>query len=288
MGAALDLETGVEEQLTALARLIVDSRLAEFCGVALVGDDGRLRVAGLAGPDAETEDGPRRAWTRTAAWRRPRWRPGGRCSPRSCPSDHPAAVDPGGGPPVGVRSAMAVPMIVRGRVLAVLGMGRRGDAPPFHDDDRGLAEEMAARAALAVDNAMLLADERAAARRLALLQRATAELSAATTPVEVAVVAAEHIRQLTGPESRVAVYEVDASHRALAALTISGGTEESHRLWAGAPAVGAGHRRHGRRRAPCRVDRGRRAAAPARAGAAARAGRVDQGLRPGRPTSRCR
>ena len=126
-------------------------------------------------------------------------------------------------------------MIVRGRVLAVLGMGRRGDAPPFHDDDRGLAEDMAARAALAVDNAMLLADERAAARRLALLQRATAELSAATTPVEVAVVAAEHIRQLTGPDSRVAVYEVDASHRALAALTISGGSEESHRLWAGLP-----------------------------------------------------
>ena len=56
MGAALDLETGVEEQLTALARLIVKSRLAEFCGVALVGDDGRLRTAGLAGPDAETED----------------------------------------------------------------------------------------------------------------------------------------------------------------------------------------------------------------------------------------
>jgi anti-anti-sigma factor len=126
-------------------------------------------------------------------------------------------------------------MTVRGRVLAVLGMGRRGDAPPFNDDDRELAEEMAVRAAFAVDNALLLADERAAARRLALLQRATAELSAATTPDEVAVVAAEHIRQLTGPESRVAVYEVDASHRALAALTISGGSEESHRLWAGLP-----------------------------------------------------
>jgi serine phosphatase RsbU (regulator of sigma subunit)/anti-sigma regulatory factor (Ser/Thr protein kinase)/anti-anti-sigma regulatory factor len=82
---------------------------------------------------------------------------------------------------------------------------------------------------------MLLADERAAARRLALLQRATAELSAATTPHEVAAAAAEHIRQLTGPESRVAVYEVDPSHRALAALTISGGSAESHRLWATLP-----------------------------------------------------
>ena len=81
-------------------------------------------------------------------------------------------------------------MSVRGRVKAVLSMARRGDAPPFNDDDRELAEEMAARAALAVDNAMLLADERAAAHRLALLQRATAELSAATTPAEVGTVAA--------------------------------------------------------------------------------------------------
>ncbi len=126
-------------------------------------------------------------------------------------------------------------MSVRGRVKAVLSMARRGDAPPFNDDDRELAEEMAARAALAVDNAMLLADERAAAHRLALLQRATAELSAATTPAEVGTVAAGHIRQLTGPDSRVAVYEIDASHRALAALTISGGSPDSQRLWSALP-----------------------------------------------------
>ena len=47
----------------------------------------------------------------------------------------------------------------------------------------------------------------------------TAELSAAITPVDVAVAAAEHIRQLTGGASRVAVYELDASHRGLAMLT---------------------------------------------------------------------
>ena len=55
VGAALDLETGIEQQLTALARLTVTSRLAEFCGVTVVGDDGRLRIVAVAGPDPETE-----------------------------------------------------------------------------------------------------------------------------------------------------------------------------------------------------------------------------------------
>jgi anti-anti-sigma factor len=234
VGAALDRESSVVQQLTALARLTVDSRLAEFCGVALVGDDGRLRLAAQAAPDAEAERAlaaldPNAGTGPTAV------ETGRSVLTQRLPDSHPAAGDPEDGHPLSVRSGLAVPMIVRGRVLAVLGLGRQGDARPFNDDDRELVEEMAARAALAVDNAMLLADERAAARRLALLQRATAELSAATTPVGVGVAAAEHIRQLTGPESRVAVYELDASHRALVALTISGGSEDSHRLWAGIP-----------------------------------------------------
>ncbi|GAA3179306.1 hypothetical protein GCM10010531_36650 [Blastococcus jejuensis] len=233
VGAVLDRATGVEEQMTALSRLVVDRRLAEICGVTLVGDDGRLRVAGIAAPDAATEqallamdphDGLGPAAVAT-----------GRSVVQVLPDTHPAAGDSTDTHPVAVRSAMAVPLSVRGRVLAVLGLGRRGDAPPYNDDDRDLVEELAARAALAVDNAMLLAEERAAARRLALLQQATAELSAATTPLEVGAAAAGHIRQLTGPDSRVGVYELDASHRALIALTISGGTEEGQRLWGSIP-----------------------------------------------------
>jgi anti-anti-sigma factor len=117
----------------------------------------------------------------------------------------------------------------------VLGLARRAEAPPYNDDDRSLAEEIAARAALAADNALLLAEERAAAHRLALLQRATAELSAATTPVDVARAAAGHIRQLTGPQSRVGVYELDAAHRALTVLTISGGGAANQALWSSIP-----------------------------------------------------
>jgi anti-anti-sigma factor len=234
VGAALDRVSGVGEQLRALARLIVDSRLAEFCAVSLVGEDGSLRVAGVAGPDPSTEQAiagidPRSGLAPTAV------ATGRSVLEQYLPDGHSAAGDPTACRPLAVRSGMAVPLSVRGRTLAVLSMGRRGDAPPFNDDDRELVEEVAARAALAVDNAILLADERAAAQRLALLQRATAELSAATTPVEVGATAAGHIRQLTGPDSRVAVYEMDSSHRALAALAISGGSEETQRLWTSLP-----------------------------------------------------
>jgi anti-anti-sigma factor len=238
VGAALDRETDVDRQLSQLARLMVDSRMADLCSVRLVGADGQLRLAGVAGLDADSEA--------LLAGLDPRSGLG------------PAVLDSGASvlgdtlQPVdftstadgeakefarrlGMRSGLAVPLTVRGRILAVLGLARRAEAPPFNDDDRALTEEIATRAALALDNALLLAEERGAAHRLALLQRATAELSAATTPVAVGRVAAGHIHQLTGPDSRVGVYELDPSHRALAVLTISGGRPDNERLWRSLP-----------------------------------------------------
>nr|WP_239522592.1 SpoIIE family protein phosphatase [Geodermatophilus sabuli] len=235
VGAVLDGETTVDGQLGALVRLVVDRRMAEFCTVRLVGEDGGLRWAGIAALDGQTEEalagldpdvgvGPEVVATGRSAVHRTL------AGATGLGPDHPAVA-----PPLAVASVLALPLTVRGRVLAVLTLGRRADAPPYTDDDRALGEEIAVRVALAVDNALLLADERAAAHRLALLQRATAELSAATTPVEVAEVAAGHINALTGPDSRVAVYELDASHRALAALTISGGSEEGRARWSSLP-----------------------------------------------------
>ena len=46
-----------------------------------------------------------------------------------------------------LRSALVVPLAARGRTLAVLGLGRRGDAPEYNEDDRVLVEEFASRAA---------------------------------------------------------------------------------------------------------------------------------------------
>jgi PAS domain S-box-containing protein len=228
VGTALDRETTVDGQLGALARLLVDSRLADLCTARVLEDDGRLRFAGIAGLhgaaeaavaalDPDSGLGPEVVRTGRTALRAQ--------LPPVAP-DRPEVAEA-----LAVGSGMAVPLSVRGRVLAVLGLARRPDAPPYDDDDRVLVEEVAGRAALAVDNAVLLADERAAARRLALLQRATAELSAATTPLEVAQVAGGHVRALTGPDSRVAVYEVDPSHRALCVLAIDGGSPAGLETW---------------------------------------------------------
>ncbi|WP_369257187.1 SpoIIE family protein phosphatase [Geodermatophilus amargosae] len=227
VGTALDRETEVDRQLAGLARLVVDRRLADVCTARVVGPDGRLRYVGLAGLEGDV--------------------------------DRPAHLEPHGGLGVevletgasvlrphlsgprhdGIRldlsSALLVPLTVRGRVRAVLALGRRDDAPPFHDDDRALAEEIAARAALALDNALLLADERAAARRLGLLQRVTAELSAATTPVEVAKAAAASVLSLTGEGSRVGVYEVDDAGRALRLLARSGPPADDRERWTEIP-----------------------------------------------------
>ncbi|MGY1638234.1 SpoIIE family protein phosphatase [Geodermatophilus sp. SYSU D00742] len=235
VGAALDRESTVGGQLGALARLVVDSRLADLCTVRLVGEDGRLHWTGIAGMDGQTEAalagldpdvgvGPAVVRSGRAVVHATL------AGATDLGEDHPALAAP-----LAVASVLALPLTVRGRVLAVLALGRRADAPAYTDDDRVLAEEIATRAALAVDNTVLLSDERAAAHRLALLHRATAELSAATTPVEVATAAAGHLRALTGPESRVAVYELDASHRGLSALAIDGGSEEGRRLWSTLP-----------------------------------------------------
>jgi anti-anti-sigma factor len=227
VGAALDREPSSDEQLERLARLVVESRLADMCTVRRVDDDGHLHFAGIAAHDPAIEADLAGLEPHSVLGAEVLATGRSILLTASGPDDQPL--------PLGMYSSMTLPLLVRGEVIAVLAVGRRADAPPFNDDDRSLAEEICARAALALDNAVLLAEERAAAQRLALLQQVTAELSAATTPVDVGVAAAERIRQLTGAASRVAVYELDASHRGLAMLTISGGSEERQRLWTTIP-----------------------------------------------------
>ncbi|MDX3098520.1 SpoIIE family protein phosphatase [Streptomyces sp. ME01-24h] len=55
----------------------------------------------------------------------------------------------------GVHSAMAVPLIARGRILGVLGLARAHTPEPFDEDDQTLAGELASRAAVSMDNARL-------------------------------------------------------------------------------------------------------------------------------------
>ncbi|QLH27403.1 SpoIIE family protein phosphatase [Streptomyces sp. Rer75] len=52
-----------------------------------------------------------------------------------------------------VRSLIAVPLVARGTVLGIASFYRSLDPAPFGDDDRSLAQELATRAALSMDNA---------------------------------------------------------------------------------------------------------------------------------------
>ncbi|PRY47741.1 PAS domain S-box-containing protein [Geodermatophilus tzadiensis] len=228
VGTALDRETEVEGQLAGLARLVVERRLADVCTVRVVGDDGRLRYVGRASVHDDTAEllaglDPHAGLGRTVldtgeSQLRPRL---------AGPGDSGVRLD--------LSSALVVPLTVRGEVRAVLALGRHDDAPAFHEDDRALAEEIAARAALALDNALLLAEERAAARRLGLLQRVTAELSAATAPVDVARATVGQVGTLTGHGSRVGLFELDDSGRDLRLLALTGSAPEAEQEWARIP-----------------------------------------------------
>lgn len=67
---------------------------------------------------------------------------------------------------VRAKSAMALPLVARGRRIGVLTVGRDDGAPAFDEDDLDLGEQLAMRVALAIDNARLLAEKSMIARSL--------------------------------------------------------------------------------------------------------------------------
>ncbi|MFP3989716.1 SpoIIE family protein phosphatase [Streptomyces sp. E11-3] len=80
----------------------------------------------------------------------------------------------------GLHSLVTVPLQARGVVLGLATFWRAGDSPAFEEDDLVFAEELAARAAVCVDNARRFTRERATAVTLqrSLLPRGLPEQSA--------------------------------------------------------------------------------------------------------------
>jgi PAS domain S-box-containing protein len=78
----------------------------------------------------------------------------------------------------GYGTSLAVPLIARGRTVGVLSFMRFGGARPYTDGDTEVAAEMARRAALALDNALLFADLR---RTEGQLEAVLGNLAAAVT-----------------------------------------------------------------------------------------------------------
>ncbi|GGV16189.1 histidine kinase [Streptomyces litmocidini] len=80
----------------------------------------------------------------------------------------------------GIHSLITVPLRARGTVLGMAGYWRGQDSPPFDEEDVSFAEELTARAALAVDNARRYTREHTMAVTLqrSLLPRGVPEQSA--------------------------------------------------------------------------------------------------------------
>jgi serine phosphatase RsbU (regulator of sigma subunit) len=98
---------------------------------------------------------------------------------------------------VGFGSGASVALRARGRILGAMALANdRGR--PMVAADVGLAEQIAERAAIAVDNIRLLDEARRAAQRTVQLQQATAATARALSVEDVADVVLEHGRMALG------------------------------------------------------------------------------------------
>ncbi len=89
---------------------------------------------------------------------------------------------------IGVRSHMAVPLIARGQVLGAINLGITSSARRYQTEDIALAEDLANRAALAIDNARLYKEAREAIDlRDEFLSIASHELRTPLTPLQLLV-----------------------------------------------------------------------------------------------------
>jgi len=129
---------------------------------------------------------------------------------------------------IGLTSAICVPLIARGRTFGAISLGMAESQRRYTTDDLALAKDLASYAAIAIDNARLYADERAArlaAERAALrverLQSIPAELSSARTPAQVGDVVVGHGLEALGATSAM-VYVASESGAALELVCASG------------------------------------------------------------------
>ncbi|HMN98065.1 MAG TPA: SpoIIE family protein phosphatase [Miltoncostaeaceae bacterium] len=174
-GTLLDAPLGARAALTALANLSVP-RLADWCSVSIPADDG-IEVVAVAHADpakvAMAKELNRRfparpddptgvgAVLRTG---RPEFIPA--LTPELIeelvpPDDRRRAVAE-----LGIVAGMTVPLAARGRILGALTLVSAESGRRFTTDDLAFAEDLGARAGLAIDNAMLLDRSREIARTL--------------------------------------------------------------------------------------------------------------------------
>ncbi|MEH2376547.1 PAS domain S-box protein [Nostoc sp.] len=87
---------------------------------------------------------------------------------------------------LGIRSLMVIPVRSRGQLFGAISFFTAESARHYKQTDLALAEDIARRAATAIDNARLYQETEISVNRTVLLQRITAALSEALTPEQVA------------------------------------------------------------------------------------------------------
>ena len=141
---------------------------------------------------------------------------------------------------IGLRSAICAPLIARGRTFGAISLAMAESRRHYDTDDLALVTELARHAAVAIDNARLYADERAArlaaeraALRLERLQSITAALSNARTPMQVGEVIVGHGLEALGASSAL-VFATSDSGTTLDLVCAAGNdarsTERSRRV----------------------------------------------------------
>ncbi|MCK6627044.1 MAG: GAF domain-containing protein [Anaerolineae bacterium] len=145
-----------------------------------------------------------------------------------------------------LRSAMVVPLVARERVLGIMAFFWAESNRRYDEEDLALAEELARRAAITLDNAQAYAAEQKArqeaeanAARIASLQDITAAFSEALTSAEVARVVIEHALPVLDATGGV-VMLLDADGATLETVDYIGYPPEAIEPWRRYPVTAAG------------------------------------------------
>jgi signal transduction histidine kinase len=230
IGREMHVHTLSLEALTQVIAERLGELIGDYCALRLLEADGEtLRLAAFGGRDPAATAAAAaffrgvKASVSGGPWMRRLLADGGVLAPRVGPDMLARLEAAGGALPVPVRSLMAVPLVARGRPIGVLTLLRVASPEPFVPEDLAMLEDIASRAALALDNAALLARlEQAVAARDEFIGLASHELR---TPLTSAYLQVEMLqRQL----ARAGEPERERLVRGLA--VVRGALERQNRL----------------------------------------------------------
>jgi signal transduction histidine kinase/CheY-like chemotaxis protein/PAS domain-containing protein len=173
-GEVLASSLHYETTLKSVADLAVPV-VADWCRIDIIGDDNELRTIAVAHKDPAKREMARRieqqfpqprdnnGTRRVAATGRSELYPTISDEMLQAGTTDPAYLEVLRG--LGLRSAMLVPLTARGRTFGSITFVSSESARSFNESDLAFAEELARRAALAIDNAFLFRKEQEARRR---------------------------------------------------------------------------------------------------------------------------